>query len=714
MSENKIKGYVGRILRIDLTNETTSDIDTFKYAPKYIGGQGIATRIFYEDVGPGVGAFDAENELIFMTGPACGTGTPASGRATFVSIAPNAIPEQMNWSGIGGYFGEALKHAGYDGFVMVGKAKEHTYIVIDDGKVSFKNADDDGLWGQFTQETQELIFDKYGRDYYSIVIGPAGENLMRNASISTSADNAAAKSGYGAVMGSKNIKAVVAHGNMDITVGNIEQMLHLRKTVNAGEKGDAAPGLNPINMRDTFGANQATSEDADSDFCEVEGGWRCGWLACCPGCTMRCNMLTMDTKDPFTGKTMHQLDKCVDVMAPVYKADCFHQLYTYTGSEVNHPTIAETFIPGWQMDPNDPEFDTLNIADGGDILNYWDFNFEHGNEIMYLCNAYGIDKWDVLIWYMTWFSACKKEGLLDEIKHKFDIEPDVENPEFMRYFMDMITYRKGEMGQLFGEGMGRAIRKLGKEKFGDSIYHGRYNSHTGQKLDIPVSLEEAWGSSMHWLGRGFQGINFAQWVMNALELMVSNRDAQSNAHQKTPIVDWKQFKDDPCHSPLMAHDTFINDCYGPIKESILGCDWTGHNPYRPNVEVDTFNAATGLELTEQELFEAGVRIKLLFRAVMMRNHGRTRDMEVEEVFPTLTYPDPAGITLTWDDWNDAVDLYYAEFGWDKATGWPTEETWKMYGLEDIAEDMRKLGLLPDESAPYVRKANPFDGHKRVK
>jgi len=89
-----------------------------------------------------------------------------------------------------------------------------------------------------------------------------------------------------------------------------------------------------------------------------------------------------------------------------------------------------------------------------------------------------------------------------------------------------------------------------------------------------------------------------------------------------------------------------------------------------------------------------VRSKLLMRAICMRNHGRTREMEVNAVFPTLQYPDPRGEIVEWDEWNDLVDMYYDARGWDRATGWPLRSTWEKYGLADIADDMEELGLLP--------------------
>ena len=98
----KLYGYVGKIARINLTDSTVSAIPTMNYLPAYIGGRGVCNRIFWDEVGPGVKAFDPENKIIYMTGPTTATGIPTGGRTVFTGISPNNYPEQYSWSGIGG------------------------------------------------------------------------------------------------------------------------------------------------------------------------------------------------------------------------------------------------------------------------------------------------------------------------------------------------------------------------------------------------------------------------------------------------------------------------------------------------------------------------------------------------------------------------------------------------------------------------------------
>jgi aldehyde:ferredoxin oxidoreductase len=99
-------------------------------------------------------------------------------------------------------------------------------------------------------------------------------------------------------------------------------------------------------------------------------------------------------------------------------------------------------------------------------------------------------------------------------------------------------------------------------------------------------------------------------------------------------------------------------------------------------------------MTHDEIYLAAERLKNLFRAILIRNNGRTRDIEVGEVYPILTYPDADGKTVTWEDFNYLVDMYYDQRGWDKATGWPTRETYERLGMSEIADEMAAIGKLP--------------------
>ncbi|MDR1712660.1 MAG: hypothetical protein LBR39_00665 [Coriobacteriales bacterium] len=680
--ENSLRyGYVGTILRINLSDFSVSTVATASYVPKYIGGRALANRIFYDEVGPEVGALTPENKIIFMTGPTTATGIPTGGRSVFTGIAANNYPEQYAWSGIGGWFGAEVKFAGYDGFILEGAAPEPAYIFIDDDKVSFFSAA--GLWGRLVHDTQATLEAMHGREIKSIVIGPAGENLMRNASITTSNDNVAAKSGFGAVFGAKNLKAISVRGSGVVVPADIKRLFELRLQM-------CSPAMRPNPVVHEF------VHGMDGNQIAVLGGWYRGQVACSHGCNQHCCRLMMDMPSAFSdSETVNQVEKCVGIFAYGFAEDCaWLPIMSWETEQNTLPPCKMLSGEPPAPDLSDPHLPALFAKVPGDIVNYWKPDFHKGSVMMHLCNEYGIDKWDVIVWYFTWLSMAKKEGLLEDMD--FGMEVDVENEVFVRYFLDMICYRRGKWGQLFGEGMARATRELGYEKYSRSIYHGRYSQAVpGLQLDLPVSLETAWGMSYHWAGRGYEGSNNKPtWLAVTLMQMTSTRDTQTVAHFHGDYNDLLAIGDDPCHSRILVDDVIMNENKAELKDSVSTCEWQSPDLYWTSMEAEMFTCATGIEITEEELEEAAVRSKLLMRAITMRNHARTRQLEVDSIYPSIIYPDCHGETVTEVEFNDLVDLYYEARGWDQATGWPTRETWERYGLADVAHDMQELGMLP--------------------
>ena len=218
-------GWIGKILEVDLTSHRVSNLDTMRYAEAFIGGRGIAARIAWEELPSNVDAFDPENRLIFMTGPLTGTLAPTSGgRIVVCGAAPQAYPTtHYTRSNMGGFWGAELKYAGYDGVVVCGKADEQVYIWIEDGKVEIVDAKD--LWGLDTFETQEALFKRHGRGTRVVCIGPAGENLVRIAVIHSEIENAAGQGGFGAVMGSKNLKAIAVRGHGEVAIARPKEFM---------------------------------------------------------------------------------------------------------------------------------------------------------------------------------------------------------------------------------------------------------------------------------------------------------------------------------------------------------------------------------------------------------------------------------------------------------------------------------------------------------
>src|SRR5665647_1501264 len=202
-------GYMGKILRINLTTGVISkeDLD-FELAKKFIGGRGLGTKIFSDEVDPKVDPFAPENKIIFINGPLSGTATPTGGRYMVVTKSP--LTGTIASSNSGGDWGAYLKYAGYDAIIVEGKASLPVYINIEEDKVEILPALD--IWGKLVSKASAALRAKHP-DSKVLTIGPAGEKLSQMAAIMNENDRAAGRSGVGAVMGSKNLKAITVNGN---------------------------------------------------------------------------------------------------------------------------------------------------------------------------------------------------------------------------------------------------------------------------------------------------------------------------------------------------------------------------------------------------------------------------------------------------------------------------------------------------------------------
>ena len=213
-------GYQNKVLRIDLSGRKYSTEPlNMEFAEKYVGSKGLAIRYMYEELKPGIDALGTENKLFFTTGPLTGTPVACSGKLSIAAKSP--ATGTMNDCSIGGHAGIRIKYAGYDMVIFEGKLDKPGYIVIEDDKVKFMDADD--LWGKGSHEAEGILTKKYGTDYSVLSIGPAGENLSPMACINSDYYRQAGRGGIGAVMGSKNIKAVIVRGTGGVKVPDIEK-----------------------------------------------------------------------------------------------------------------------------------------------------------------------------------------------------------------------------------------------------------------------------------------------------------------------------------------------------------------------------------------------------------------------------------------------------------------------------------------------------------
>lgn len=268
-------GYTGKVLRINLTEgKTSTEPLNMELARKYLSGRGLAGKMFADEVASDVDALSPENKLFIATGVLTGTNAPTPSRYMVVTKSPlNGVIASSN---SGGYWGAQLKFAGYDMVVLEGKSDHPVYITIKDDMVEIKDAAK--VWGKDVYETTDALIQEFGDDKAKVLaIGPAGENLSLMASIMNDLYRAAGRTGVGAVMGSKKVKAIVVRGTGKVENANPDQMKDvvsnaLTKIRENGVTGQGLPTygsavlVNIVNENGVYPVNNFQgSYDADAD-----------------------------------------------------------------------------------------------------------------------------------------------------------------------------------------------------------------------------------------------------------------------------------------------------------------------------------------------------------------------------------------------------------------------------------------------------------------
>jgi len=256
-------GYCGKILRVNLKEMSikVEDLD-LELAKKYIGGRGLGTKILMEEIDPKIDALSPENKLIIATGPLTGTPTPTGGRYMVVTKSP--LTGTVASSNSGGYWGAELKFAGYDFIIIEEKADKPVYIHIEDDKVEIRDAAH--LWGKLVSETTDILEKEIPAKAKVLTIGPGGENLSKMAAIMNDKSRAAGRSGVGAVMGSKNLKAITVKGSNKVAIYDNDKLKgifsdSLKKIKENGVTGQGLPTygtavlVNIINENGVFPTN---------------------------------------------------------------------------------------------------------------------------------------------------------------------------------------------------------------------------------------------------------------------------------------------------------------------------------------------------------------------------------------------------------------------------------------------------------------------------
>ncbi|MFO8010724.1 MAG: aldehyde ferredoxin oxidoreductase N-terminal domain-containing protein [Dehalococcoidia bacterium] len=226
-------GYAGQTLKVNLSTGAMERIPTDYYAERFIGGRGLAAKVHWDEVNPGTPALSPENLLSFTTGPLAGFTRLAGSRWQVCGKSPVTVPESFSYANAGGSWGAWLKFSGFDAIMVRGRAEHPVYIFLHDGEAEIRNAQH--LHGKSAIETRQTLKEELGKEVRVAATGPAGENLVPFATVLADEDSSAS-GGFGAVMGSKNLKAIAVAGKErpvaarpDDLKDLVDQILRLRK-----------------------------------------------------------------------------------------------------------------------------------------------------------------------------------------------------------------------------------------------------------------------------------------------------------------------------------------------------------------------------------------------------------------------------------------------------------------------------------------------------
>jgi aldehyde:ferredoxin oxidoreductase len=324
--------YAGKILRVDLTTgKVSTEPLSEAMAKSYIGGIGLGIRLLMDNSKPGTDPFSPDNPIIFVTGPLSGTMGPTAGNG-YAVVSKSPATGGVGEAKAHGFFGPDLKRAGYDAVIITGKADKLSYLWIDDDNVKIMNAEH--MTGKSPYETDMEIREELG-DYYVRVsaIGMAGEKLNRFAAIINDEFRAIGRTGLGAVMGSKNLKAVAVRGTKDVNVANLDGFKEFVKLIHERMKGPATKKyktlgtpenvlvLNSLSALATRNWTNATFEGADKVSGEYLNEHYVKKIVGCATCGMRCDHIAVVPEGPYQGATSRLEFECLWAMGPLCGVD---------------------------------------------------------------------------------------------------------------------------------------------------------------------------------------------------------------------------------------------------------------------------------------------------------------------------------------------------------------------------------------------------------
>jgi aldehyde:ferredoxin oxidoreductase len=610
-----MKGYMGKILRVDLTKgRVEAETLDENLAKKYIGGSGLATKILYDETGAETDPLGPENRLIFMTGPFAATPVITSGRHHMVTKSP--LTGAYTESDTGGTWGPYLKRAGFDGIVVTGKAGKPVYLWVAEGKAEIRDAS--RFWGMDTYVLDEAIRKETHDEAVVASIGPAGEKGVRYASILNDGKEAraAGRGGTGAVMGSKNLKAVAVYGKMQVEMADPEGLKASLKEISPM----VAKNTEGMRKNGTAGG-LATFEALGSlplQNWKYQGRWEQG-AAKIAGPAM--------TEKILTGN--YFCEKCV--------IGCGRRVKVEKGP----------FAP---VEGAGPEYESVAML--GSLCLVEDIEaIAKANEI---CNRYGMDTISAGAAIAFAMEAYEK-GILTK-KDTGELELLWGRGDVMVKMAEKIGKREG-LGQLLGEGVRIAAEKLGKNAVEFSIHV------KGQEMPAhDPRCFNAGAVGYATINRGACHLGFSHVFERILSMPEIGID------QPLPRLEVKG------KGEAAAKTQNIMGLFDSLKV----CKFSMFGGLKMTPILAWYNLVTGNSVTMEEFLKTGERIFNLKRMYNVGCGISRKDDTLPARFLTLKH-EGEGLNPNLPPLGELLYDYYKFRGWNEE-GIPTPEKLKELGL----------------------------------
>ena len=643
-------GYAGNILRLDLSSGRIWETPTDNYADRFLGGRGIAAKIYWDEVGPEIDAFDPENRLIFATGPLCGIPVIGGSRWAVCGKSPEPSPQSFSYGNLGGRFGAELKFAGYDVIVVQGKSDKPVYLHLREGKAELNDAS--GLWGAGAIETRQQLKSELGESARVVAIGPAGENRCVMA-ILTAENDAVCTGGLGAVMGAKNLKAIVVQGDRkQVAVANPERLKDLTKYYR-----DLERGFTEFLAR--------WSRDIVLDFKIVENQEM--KKEPCYGCLGRCPRKVYQAADGSKGKFM-----CHSAF--------FYQPHTdkYYGEWNDVPFIANKLCDSYGLDAV-----AIDL-----MINWLQRCYKAGivtdESIGMPISKLGSQEFiEILIKKIS-----LREGLGDVLAHGVEKAAEVLGPAAQKEL------------QLAGH-----LDEPGNDIYGPRLYITN-SFFYAMEPRIPIQQLHEIGLLIP-LWAVAETLGFGH-VTSEVLFKIAERFWGSKA-----AADFTSYEGKALAAKMIQDRQYAKECLilcdyiWPLTDLPNTADHVGD----PTLESRLLSAVTGRDIDEEGLYRIGERVFNLQRAILAREGRRGRGSDVLADYcynlpqqydisnPRSQVPGPdgevvsrKGVVVDGEKFERMKDEYYQLRRWDVATGLQTRQTLEDLDLKGVADDLEKRGL----------------------